>query len=301
MKKNFSKSEVENIIKTRQYDKLNDYDLVGADFRDMDLSYADLSGLNLVDAMFEGARLCKTTFENANLYNACFRRAEISTVCFYNASLRRADFTEAVITNSDFSKALMSNSSFDFTDVRYTDFILADMTSASLRNAKMYGCRFERATLCQADFFKADISKSSFCEACLIGANVMERVLTDEDTAFFALQCPEEGSFIGFKTAGGKIVKLRITEDSYRASATNRRCRCSKAEVLSISEIDGRYSDISSVVSDFDNSFVYEVGKTVEVKIMSKERWKTDIADGIQFYITRREAVNEVRNRRDTM
>lgn len=301
MRKNFSKSEVENIIRTRQYDELKNYDLIGADFRDMDLSHADLSGLNLLDALFDNARLHGTNLEGANLYHACFRHAGITDTCFSNAYLRHADFTGAVISGSDFYNAAMSGASFDFTNAIYADFILADMTAVSFRNAKLHGCNFERAILCWADFYKADIGKSSFCGACLVGANETEHILADEDTAFFALQCPEEGSFIGFKTAGGKIVKLRITEDAYRASATNRRCRCSKAEVLSISEIDGRYSDISSVASDFDSDLIYEVGKPVEVRINSKERWKTDIADGIQFFITRQEAVNDFRNRRCTM
>ena len=113
----------------------------------------------------------------------------------------------------------------------------------------------------------------------------------DVYTAFFAIQCPEEGAFIGYKKASGFIVKLRITETAMRSSATSRKCRCSEAEVLSITTKDGKDAGINCVSSDHDSSFIYEVGKTVKVDDFEKDRW-IECAAGIHFFITRQEAVN---------
>ena len=113
----------------------------------------------------------------------------------------------------------------------------------------------------------------------------------DEYTAFFALQCPEEGTFIAYKKASGLIVKLRVTEDAARSSATSRKCRCSKAEVISITNCDGTDSGKTEVQSDYDYTFVYRVGEIVEVKNFDSNRWN-ECSTGIHFFITRQEAVN---------
>ena len=39
----------------------------------------------------------------------------------------------------------------------------------------------------------------------------MSGAKNDECTSFYALQCPEEGEFIGYKKAHGLIVKLLIS------------------------------------------------------------------------------------------
>ena len=110
----------------------------------------------------------------------------------------------------------------------------------------------------------------------------------NENTSFLALQCPEEGSFIGFKKCkDNTIVKLLITEDALRSSATSRKCRCSKAKVLEITDREG--NSINSVSSKHDEKFVYEVGKIVEVKDFDSDRWN-ECSTGIHFFITKREA-----------
>lgn len=129
------------------------------------------------------------------------------------------------------------------------------------------------------DFYGADLS----------GADLLN-VRYDECTGFFALVCPEEGSFIGYKKANGHIVKLRITEDALRSSATSRKCRCSKAEVLSITTLDGEDDGLTSIPSNYDSDFIYRVGTTVEVEDFETDRWD-ECAAGIHFFITRQEAV----------
>ena len=134
------------------------------------------------------------------------------------------------------------------------------------------------------DFYGADLRSAD-----LSGADLLN-VRYDECTGFFALVCPEEGSFIGYKKANGHIVKLRITEDALRSSATSRKCRCSKAEVLSITTLDGEDDGLTSIPSNYDSNFIYRVGTTVEVEDFETDRWD-ECAAGIHFFITRQEAV----------
>lgn len=105
------------------------------------------------------------------------------------------------------------------------------------------------------------------------------------------LSCPEKGSFIGFKKARKNlIVELQILDDSLRSSATGRKCRCSKAKVISITNLDGSNSEVTSISSERDKNFIYTVGEIVEVKDFDTNRFN-DCAPGIHFFITRQEAV----------
>ena len=142
----------------------------------------------------------------------------------------------------------------------------------------------ERAYLRGADLRGADLGG-----AYLSGADLSVADLKDAKNMRLPMACPEEGEFIGFKKARGYIVKLKITEDAKRCSATGRKCRCSKAVVLSITNKDGSDSGFTEVKSSYDSNFVYRVGETVEVKDFCEDRWK-ECSAGIHFFITRKEA-----------
>ena len=102
--------------------------------------------------------------------------------------------------------------------------------------------------------------------------------------------CPEEGSFIGYKICKeSKIVKLLITEDSKRSSATTRKCRASKVKVLEISNIENT-EKYEMATSRYDENFVYKVGETIEIADFDENRWN-ECSSGIHFFITRGEAV----------
>ena len=129
----------------------------------------------------------------------------------------------------------------------------------------------------------ADLSDANLCGADLHGANL-------RDAKGCYLSCPTEGSFIGWKKASGHIVKLRIPEDARRSSATGHKCRCDKAYVMEIQNMDGTKATEDTVRSDHDKNFVYTVGATVEVPDFDDNRW-SECAPGIHFFIDRREAV----------
>lgn len=149
------------------------------------------------------------------------------------------------------------------------------------------------------DFEFIDLPGAYLCGAYLRCANLRGANLRGADitnvkysinTSFFALQCPAEGSFIAFKKAHEHVVKLRITENALRSSATTRKCRASEAEVIEITSI--RTGDsINSVSSDHDADFIYEVGKTIKVDDFDPDRWN-ECSTGIHFFMTKQEAID---------
>ena len=172
-------------------------------------------------------------------------------------------------------------------DLRDADLRDANLRGADLRDANLCGADLRDANLCGANLRGADLRDANLYGADLCGAD-LRGVRHDERTAFYAMQCPEKGAYIGYKKAGGKIVELEIQEDAKRSSATTRKCRASKAKVLSITSIDGK-EHFEEAKSNYDNSFVYEVGETVEVKDFDENRWN-ECSAGIHHFITREEA-----------
>ena len=168
-----------------------------------------------------------------------------------------------------------------------------DLSHANLSHANLIDANLSEADLSYACLRGADLSYANLNYACLRGADLnyanLSEVKYNHLTAFFALQCPEKGSFIGYKKSGDKIVELRIEEDSKRSSATSRKCRASKVTVLSITSIDGT-EEFQKAQNTGVYSFTYEVGKTYEIDNFDDDRWN-ECSTGIHFFITRDEAV----------
>ncbi|MEG1185842.1 MAG: DUF5758 domain-containing protein [Eubacterium sp.] len=136
---------------------------------------------------------------------------------------------------------------------------------------------------------KDNCTRADLRDADLRGAN-LETVFFNETTSFLEMQCPEKGAFVGWKVGEqSEIIELLITEDAKRSSATSRKCRCSKAKVLSIISEDGE--ELKKAVSKRDENFIYIVGETVEVENFDDDRWN-ECSTGIHFFITKEEAIN---------
>ena len=166
-------------------------------------------------------------------------------------------------------------------------YMRAYLRGADLSEADLSGADLREADLRGADLSGADLSGAYLREAYLRGAYLREA----ENVPYIPYACPDFGMFIGFKKASGYIVVLEIPEDAKRLSATGRKCRCDKAKVLEIQNIDGTKADITKVTSGYDPDFVYEVGKTVSVDNFCEDRWE-ECSSGIHFFINRQEAVN---------
>ena len=195
-------------------------------------------------------------------------------------------------------KLWMSGDGGELANLSGADLSVANLSGADLSGADLSEADLSGANLSVANLSEADLSWANLRVANLRGANLrvanlrgatgLESVLIDEGTAFFAMQCPEKGSYIGWKKADGMIVELEIPADAQRSSGTSRKCRASKAKVLSITSLDGA-SAADFAASDHDPMFIYRVGETVEVADFDEDRWN-ECSRGIHHFITRREA-----------
>ena len=212
----------------------------------------------VLDAIRRGANLRDADLCDANLRGSNLRCANLCDV-----DLRGADLCGANLCGADLCGA--------------------NLCGANLRDADLCNANLRGANLCDADLRGADLYGADLRSTDLRGANL-------RDAKGCYLSCPTEGSFIGWKKASGHIVKLRIPEDARRSSATGHKCRCDKAYVMEIQNMDGTRATEDTVRSDNDKNFVYTVGATVEVPDFDDNRW-SECAPGIHFFIDRRAAV----------
>lgn len=182
--------------------------------------------------------------------------------------------------------------------------IRANLCGADLSMAGLYGANLSMANLCMANLCGANLNEANLCGADLCGAdlcranldeaNLYKANLSEAKNVNCPLTCPEKGSFIGFKKVRDNyIVELEILADAMRSSATGRKCRCSKAKVVSITNPDGSNTGKTSACSGWGPNFIYSVGEVVEVKDFDTNRWN-ECAPGIHFFITRQEAIDYV-------
>ena len=186
----------------------------------------------------------------------------------------------ADLRGSDLSRSDLSGSVLRGSDLRWSDLSGSDLRGSDLRWSDLSGSVLRGSDLRGSDLRGSDLRGSDlrWSEGLEYAKNL-----------FYPIACPEKGEYTAFKKADEKIVELRIPADAKRLSATGRKCRASKAVVVSITELDGTPAG-DEVCSDYDKNFVYRVGETVEVQNFDENRWN-ECAPGIHHYITREEAV----------
>ena len=232
----------------------------------------ELGGIraDLREAPLYGLNLC-----GANLWGANLIKADLRVAYLIKADLREATLRGANLSGADLSGADLSGADLYGVNLRGANLSGADLSGADLSGADLYGVNLRGAHLREADLRLAKNIPSYACH----------------------LVCPEEGSFIGFKKAHTTapdfrevIVKLLITEDAKRSSATTRKCRCNKAKVISITSLDGK-ENFTTAYSYYDRIFQYTVGQTVIIDDFDEDRWN-ECSTGVHFFITREEAID---------
>ena len=186
------------------------------------------------------------------------------------ANLREANLSDAYLIGADLSRANLCRA-----NLRGADLIQADLREVNLSDAYLIG-----ADLSYAYLIGADLSRAKLCGADLYIAKLD-----------WPLVCPEKGSFVGYKKCRDNlIVELEIPENALRSSATTGKCRCSKAKVLSITDLDGSEVNVEYAVSQKDSGFLYKVGEVVSVDNFDTNRLN-ECSTGIHFFMTREEAI----------
>ena len=184
-------------------------------------------------------------------------------------------------------RADLSGANLSRADLYRANLYRADLYRANLSGANLSGANLSRADLSGANLSGADLSGANLSGADLYRANLSGA----ENVPYTPMACPDEGEFTGWKKCkSDRIVKLKIPEYARRSSASRRKCRCDKAEVIEITSIDGK-EKYTEAVSDRDAGFVYKVGEMVSVNDFCENRWE-ECAAGIHFFMNRKEAVD---------
>jgi len=184
-------------------------------------------------------------------------------------------------------EAIKSSADLRSADLRSADLSYADLSSADLRSADLSSANLSSADLSSADLRSADLSSADLRYANLRSANLRSadlRSAVNAELAIAQTRVCSEGDIIGWKKCQRNIiVKLLIPKEAKRNNAFGRKCRAEYADVL---EIFGA----EKAVSQYDNKFIYEVGKRVAPTKPFDENFMNECSTGIHFFITRLEA-----------
>ena len=203
------------------------------------------------------------------------------------ANLEGANLEGANLAGANLAGAILSFANLAGANLAGANLAGAILRFANLAGANLAGTNLAGAILRFATLRGINLSCATLRDANLEGAQLSGAI----NIPYIPYACPEYGSFIGFKKADYHIVQLEILSEAKRCSATTRKCRCDRARVLAIQNIDGTIADIDSVVSDFDSAFIYKVGEIVRVNSFDDDRWN-ECSAGIHFFINRQDAVD---------
>lgn len=202
-----------------------------------------------------------------------FEPMDLSDMDLSNIDFEYSSLQHVILNRVNLENSSLENSLFDGTTLH----------GANLRNASL-----SRGTFRSCDMGECDISGANLFAAVLENVN-MEGIISDENTKWFRLHCPEEGAFLGYKKCvNDRLVQLLIPADAKRTSSTMRCCRCDKAKVLTIKSFDYT-EEFEEAWSLADENFVYRKGQCVEALNFNPDRW-FDSTGGIHFWLTREEA-----------
>lgn len=211
--------------------------------------------------------------ERIVLHECEFRDMDLTDWNLSNIEFTLSSFQDVILNGVDFHNSSVENALFDGCPMHGASFNHADMKTASFRYCDMGEC---------------DIRGANLFGAVLEHAN-LEEIISDDDTKWFRLYCPEEGAFLAYKKCvNDRMVQLLVPADAKRTSATRPSCRCNKAKVLTIKSFDFQ-ENFDEAWSLVDENFVYRRGEWVEVKDFNEDRWQ-DSTTGIHFWLTREEA-----------
>lgn len=216
---------------------------------------------------FDLKELSGADLAGADLRSADLKDADLDSANLCGADLYRANFDQANLRDANLSSADISAANFRWANLHGATLVSANATNADFRYANLYAANLTNANLHEAGFTRTDLARAKLPPV------VAARLLT----------CPQTGAFEAWKKCDrGVIVRLRIPADAARSSATGRKCRAERAEVL---EVIGAEVGVSS----YDGATEYRVGEVVECHEWGKDRW-TECSGGIHFFITREEA-----------
>ena len=190
----------------------------------------------------------------------------------HRANLTRANLYGANLDGANLDGASLCGASLDRANLTR-----ANLTGANLDGASLYG-----ASLCGASLDRANLTRANLDGANLDGAT---------NIPFIPFACPSDGAFIGWKKVNNCLIMLEIPEDARRCSCTSQKCRCDKAKVLGITNLDTNQSVSEIKNTSYSPAVTYVVGEMVYPDSFDENRWN-ECSHGIHFFINKQNAID---------
>ena len=200
--------------------------------------------------------------QGASLDGASLNGASLNGASLDGASLNRANLNGASLDGANLNRASLDGASLD---------------GASLNGASLDGASLDGANLNGASLDGANLNRAS-----LDGATNVQ---------FIPFACPSDGAFIGWKKVKNHLIMLEIPEDARRCSCTSQKCRCDKAKVLEITNLDTNESVSKIKNTSYFPAVTYVVGEMVYPDSFDENRWN-ECSHGIHFFINKQNAIN---------
>ena len=194
---------------------------------------------------------------------------------------------EIIVNGKTLNEILENHNHYLRRDVKGLASMRANLSRANLRYANLRYANLSRANLRGANLRDADLRNAN-----LDGANFRDADLRDaKNILYIPLECPSEGSFIGWKKINKILIKLEIPEDARRSSATTKKCRCDKAKVLGFYDLNSTELNIDKIINNNYNTCEYIKGEMVYPDSFDEDRWN-ECSHGIHFFINKQDAIN---------
>jgi hypothetical protein len=204
----------------------------------------------------------------------------VDGLSYPGAYLGSAWWSEKNMGNTEFRNCNLSDSSFRYTDLNNSKFV----------NCNLSGVVFLHSNMRNVDFYNCNLTGMELTGSVIDGIS------------FFppADICPPKGSFLGYKKVKGYnghsrylfILTLEIPGDAKRMNCPgNRKCRASKAKVLSAEMIGiaEEKFECKHFYSFHNINFTYKLGEVVEPDSFSSDMREV-CSNGIHFFMTEQEA-----------
>ena len=245
----------------------------------------------------------KIVFRNCNFDHCKFNLINIRNIYFYKCSGIHLDFNDKEFTNLTIVRCNFEDLYLYGTNLDKIQMFKSTIENLHTQSRKM-SIYLEDSTFISSYFGiepeQIDVISCTFRNCYFSFPDLFQKAAID--CYGLEINCPEEGSFIAYKKAmiyDGKsllnkpcIVKLLITSDASRSSATSLKCRASKVKVLEVQDLEGRVLNKTAISAYYTISNVrYKAGETIEIKNFNEDRWK-ECSTGIHFFMNRRNAVN---------
>ena len=189
---------------------------------------------------------------------------------------------EIIVNGKTLNEILENHNHYLKRDVKGLASMRANLRGANLRYANLSRANLSRANLRDADLRNANLDGANFRDADLRDA---------KNIPYIPLECPSEGSFIGWKKINKILIKLEIPEDARRSSATTKKCRCDKAKVLGFYDLNSTELNIDKIINNSYNTCEYIKSEMVYPDSFDEDRWN-ECSHGIHFFINKQDAIN---------